>query len=107
MGRPQARNAHTAKNKGKHKILKTKHFSKHPDQVWEGLKNEEANPSQQLPIEESLPGLGQFFCIHCTRYFINQKAKDEHLKTKDHKKKIKTLKEKPYDLKEAAVLNRY
>jgi len=48
-------------------------------------------------MNEDLPGLGQHYCLTCARYMINDKAMAEHLKTKEHKKRFKIVKnDKPY-----------
>ena len=40
-------------------------------------------------IDETLPGLGQFYCVHCARYFISDQAMTTHLTSKQHKKRVK------------------
>ncbi|XP_078442618.1 zinc finger (C2H2 type) family protein [Wolffia australiana] len=44
-----------------------------------------------LPLNEDLPGMGQFYCLHCDRYFASEAVKQEHLKTKIHKKRVKQM----------------
>ena len=54
------------------------------------------------PQQEDKPGLGQFFCVTCARYFISEQASKDHYKTKEHKKRIKIIKtEVPYSIEEA------
>eukprot|EP00005_Dracoamoeba_jomungandri_P001138 CAMPEP_0174259602 /NCGR_PEP_ID=MMETSP0439-20130205/8413_1 /TAXON_ID=0 /ORGANISM="Stereomyxa ramosa, Strain Chinc5" /LENGTH=72 /DNA_ID=CAMNT_0015343565 /DNA_START=172 /DNA_END=390 /DNA_ORIENTATION=- len=43
-----------------------------------------------------LPGKGEFYCMHCARYLINEATLEAHFKSKPHKKRVKALKEKPY-----------
>ncbi|XP_010553354.1 PREDICTED: zinc finger protein 593 [Tarenaya hassleriana] len=43
------------------------------------------------PLDEDLPGMGQHYCLHCDRYFSNVSVRDEHFKTKKHKKRVKLL----------------
>lgn len=53
-------------------------------------------------LNEDLPGLGQHYCVSCARYFITEKAIQEHFKTKEHKKRFKIIKnDKPYTHEEA------
>lgn len=54
------------------------------------------------PLDESLPGLGQFYCMSCARHFVSLAFQEEHNKTKAHKRRLKELKQKPYgvDLEE-------
>ena len=56
-----------------------------------------------MPIDEDLPGLGQFYCIFCSRYFLNQKSLEIHYKTKEHKKRVKVTKEKPYTIEDSKL----
>ncbi|KAL4310927.1 hypothetical protein GQ457_01G016380 [Hibiscus cannabinus] len=44
-----------------------------------------------LPRDEDLPGMGQYYCLHCDRYFANSTVRDEHFKTKRHKKRLKLM----------------
>lgn len=53
------------------------------------------------PIDMDLPGLGQFYCVECARYFIDAAALLAHTKTKGHKARLKELREKPYSQAEA------
>lgn len=59
-------------NKSRHKTQKLKHFKKDFDQIHEDLLPEKAQSLMNQPIDEELPGLGQFYCIECCRYMINQ-----------------------------------
>uniref|UniRef100_A0A1I7XR56 Zinc finger protein 593 homolog n=1 Tax=Heterorhabditis bacteriophora TaxID=37862 RepID=A0A1I7XR56_HETBA len=52
-------------------------------------------------VDLDLPGDGQFYCIECERYFIDEQTKQNHKKTKLHKNRVKTLREIPYSHKEA------
>ncbi|MCH1921997.1 hypothetical protein L9G15_21570, partial [Shewanella sp. A3A] len=36
----------------------------------------------QLPVDEDLPGMGQFYCLHCDRYFASESVKEEHYRSK-------------------------
>ena len=40
---------------------------------------------------DELPGGGHFYCVVCARYFIDQRNLDEHMKTKAHRRRVKTL----------------
>ncbi|KAE8099655.1 hypothetical protein FH972_017617 [Carpinus fangiana] len=53
------------------------------DMVYDALKkpDEERKP---LPLDEDLPGMGH-------RYFANVSVRDEHFKTKRHRKKVKEM----------------
>ena len=57
--------------------------------------------NKKLHLDEDLPGMGQFACTHCDRYFVDAKTLAAHEKTKPHKKRLKLLKEKPFTQEEA------
>ncbi|KAH7292797.1 hypothetical protein KP509_29G086200 [Ceratopteris richardii] len=44
-----------------------------------------------LPLNEDQPGMGQFYCLHCDRYFSSSAVMDEHFRTKRHKKRVKMM----------------
>jgi len=47
--------------------------------------------AKELPVDEDLPGMGQFYCLHCDRYFASESVKDEHYRSKRHKKRVKVM----------------
>lgn len=47
------------------------------------------------------PGFAQNYCLHCAKYFIDERALTDHFKTKVHKKQLRRLKEDPYTQEEA------
>jgi len=102
MGRVQRRKGNVAKNKHLHKKKRTRNFSRDVDQIYEDV-NVPGKKEQLLnqPINEDLPGLAQYYCLSCARYFVNEKALQNHLTTKVHKKNLKKLQEKPYSIKES------
>lgn len=46
--------------------------------------------------DEYKPGLGQYYCIHCDKYFQDNKALASHLKMRVHKRRVKELAKNPY-----------
>lgn len=53
-------------------------------------------------LDADKPGLGQFYCVATCRYFISQKALDDHQSSKKYKRRLKTLlTETPYSHAEA------
>jgi bud site selection protein 20 len=101
MGKPQKRKKKTAMDKGVHKEVKMKHYAKDIDQVHIDLIPRNKEKLQKQPLDEDLPGQGQFYCVECARYFINGSSLSDHLKSKPHKKRLKELKETPYSQEEA------
>ena len=98
----------TCRKKGhKHKQikkanLKTKSYRRDVDQVvLEDMQPENTHKLLNQEPDESKPALGQIYCVTCARYFMSQKAKEAHLLTKAHKKRLKTVHEIPYSHEEA------
>ncbi|KAL7136708.1 hypothetical protein ABFS83_10G048500 [Erythranthe nasuta] len=60
------------------------------DAVYDELKKLDGE-SKSLPVDEDLPGMGQFYCLHCDRYFANVEVRDEHFKTKKHRRRVKIM----------------
>ena len=53
-------------------------------------------------MDEDKPGLGQYYCVTCARYFISLIAIETHKRTKEHKKRFKVVTtEVPYSKEEA------
>ena len=101
MGKPQKRKKKTAMSKNTHREIKMKHYSKDIDQIVCDLKPENAVKLIAQEKDEDLPGQGQYYCVECSRYFINSTSLTDHLKSKPHKKRLKELKDKPYSQEEA------
>lgn len=79
------------------KRYKTKRRTKDLDLIYEDLASQ-AKIKELLnqPLDETKPGLGQHYCIHCAKYFETGVALKTHLKTKVHKRRVKELKDVPY-----------
>lgn len=84
------------------KRYKTKRRTKDLDLIFEDLSSKETiQKLKNQPIDETLPGLGQYYCIECAKYYENQLSLDRHTKSKVHKRRAKQLKVKPYTNLEA------
>jgi len=103
MGRVQKRKANTSKNKQLQRARRTFGRTKDLDQVADDLKPENYDKLKNQPLDLDLPGNGEYYCVHCARYFISEKAIDTHFISKEHKKRIKVTKETPYTQKEAEM----
>lgn len=99
MGKPQTKKKKTGTSK--HKALKLKHYARDIDQIHGDIEPEVAAKLLSQPIDEDLPGAGQHYCVQCARYFIDDSALQQHVKGKDHKKRLRELKEVPYSHEEA------
>ena len=65
------------------------------------MKEENIEKLINQPVDEDKPGLGQFYCVQCAKYFVDQTSLDSHLRGKNHKKRLKVLQEKPFTQEEA------
>lgn len=53
------------------------------------------------PVDLDKPGMGQFYCLCCAKYFINEDAMQKHVKSKVHKQRLKIVAEPQYTQQEA------
>ncbi|CAH8582874.1 unnamed protein product [Schistosoma bovis] len=93
MGRKGVRNAR----------YKVKNRTRDIDQISSDLKEENfaKRVIEATEPDEDKPGLGQFFCIFCDKYFIDQITLDLHKKQKPHKRRLKSLDEPPHTQEDA------
>ncbi|CZT00855.1 related to BUD20 Protein involved in bud-site selection [Rhynchosporium agropyri] len=50
---------------------------------------------------EDLPGLGEYYCVECAKWFESEHAMVTHRKGSTHKRQVKALKVEPYTQREA------
>ncbi|KAI8070440.1 hypothetical protein BC940DRAFT_296082 [Gongronella butleri] len=100
MGRLARKRMHNNKREIYRKS-RTRNYKRDLDQIHDDVKPENASKLQKQEIDTDLPGLAQHYCVECARYFIDEAAKDVHLKGKLHKRRVKLLKEEPYTQAEA------
>ena len=108
MGRPQARKKH-------HKAHRPYSYSrqrvnlKDIDQVYDDIVGkgnaEEGKVEPPKEFDHDLPGGGLHLCRECDRYFIDNDMLEHHLKSKQHKRRVKQLGEVPDDLAIQRILN--
>ena len=86
--------------------IKTKRLTRGLDQVKADL----ANPRhltlyKDTKAAEDLPGLGEFYCIECAKWFEGEHNLSTHRRGKNHKRRVKGLKAEAHTQKsaEAAV----
>ncbi|GBF99890.1 hypothetical protein Rsub_12686 [Raphidocelis subcapitata] len=105
-----------SKTKKWHKQGVRKKFeARHIDQVWEDVRkppqlvhSNKAGPQGTTSVaehDEEVPGLGQHYCIPCSRYFSNAGALATHEKTKPHRRRAKLLlaSDRPHNQVDAEV----
>lgn len=90
------------------KQFRVRRRTKDLDQVHEELSKQKQLLANGLPPItatesdcEDLPGNGLYACTSCQRNFIDQRTLDIHVKTKQHVKRMKLLKDTPYTQREA------
>ncbi|KAK5151733.1 hypothetical protein BJ546DRAFT_970247 [Cryomyces antarcticus] len=50
---------------------------------------------------EDLPGLGEWYCTECAKWFESAPNLEAHERGKPHKRRVRQLREEPYTQKEA------
>eukprot|EP00798_Chlamydomonas_sp_ICE-L_P026781 gene26781-4365_t len=94
--------SHKQGGKKNKQLLRTKFLNRHVDQVWEDIRRPSSEVHQpgkvgpvgttaKVELDEDTPGFGKFYCLACSRYFINAQAHADHDATKPHKRKLKML----------------
>lgn len=79
------------------KRYKTKRRTRDLDLVYNDLASKESIAAlKNQPLDETKPGLGQYYDIECAKYFETQEALDRHVKGKVHKRRVKDLRQRPY-----------
>ncbi|TVY94009.1 Zinc finger protein [Lachnellula willkommii] len=81
---------------------KTRRRLRDLDQIAEDLKSpKHLQQHKGMKAAEDLPGLGQFYCIECAKWFESEHSMVTHRKGSTHKRRVKALKEEPYTQREA------
>ncbi|KAA8916328.1 hypothetical protein TRICI_001516 [Trichomonascus ciferrii] len=82
---------------------KTKRYRRDLDQVYNDDMASDGSIKKltEQELDELKPGMGQFYCIPCVKYFESQVAIKTHTSTKRHKRRLKELKSIPYTPDEA------
>ncbi|XP_055371423.1 zinc finger protein 593 homolog [Condylostylus longicornis] len=100
MGKPQRRKKHHSGDTHLRRRWRTKNRKRDLDEIDNDLKtNPEKLIDQEIDFEQK--GLGQHYCIHCAKYFIDDHALQSHFKTKVHKRRMKALEIEPYSVEES------
>ncbi|KAH8595170.1 zinc finger protein [Bisporella sp. PMI_857] len=81
---------------------KTRRRLRDLDQIKEDLRSpKHLQQHKATKAAEDLPGLGQFYCVECAKWFETEKSLVAHRKGSTHKRQVKALKAEPYTQKEA------
>eukprot|EP00249_Psilotum_nudum_P004052 c17579_g1_i1 orf=103-480(+) len=91
MGRCPNHKTGSQKGYSHKRARRAKFLVKGDDAIYGELQSLEGKESTLPGVDEDLPGLGKFYCLHCDRYFVSAAFRDEHFRTKRHKKRIKLM----------------
>lgn len=85
-----------------HKRFKNRRRKRDLDLIYDDLSTKESvQRLKNQPVDETKPGLGQYYCVECAKYFETQPTLDHHTKSKVHKRRVRALKIRPYTTLEA------
>merc|ERR1712098_288214 len=91
--------------KCKTKERATKRRTRDIDQVHNDLK--EIQKFKVMPVDEDLPGEGQFYCVSCAHYCQDDVALQVHFKTKMHKRVLKEARKTPHTQEDAEAAGEF
>merc|ERR1712141_452425 len=83
------------------KKWRTKRRTKDLDQIDTDLVPDNAEKLLNQAVDFDKPGLAQFYCVHCSKHFINERAFSDHIKGKPHKRRLHALETEPYTIEES------
>ncbi|KAK5577366.1 hypothetical protein RB653_002307 [Dictyostelium firmibasis] len=101
MGRYSGHGGTHTKKKQYKRARSTKNRAKDIDQIFDEIQPETVDKFSKFEVDPDLPGMGQNFCIHCSKHFVTNEDLQSHFKGKPHKNRLKELKTKPYSLQES------
>ncbi|EIW72703.1 hypothetical protein TREMEDRAFT_19744, partial [Tremella mesenterica DSM 1558] len=84
-----------------HRASRTRARVKDLDQIQDDLRPENRTKLETQPLDEDKPGLGQHYCVECSRYCETEIALKAHLKSKVHKRRLRELKQPAYTVEES------
>ncbi|KAM0793865.1 C2H2 finger domain protein [Usnea florida] len=81
---------------------KTKRRTRDLDQIHADIRStKHLNQQKSAKPATELPGLGQFYCLECAKWFEAEHGLLQHRKGKNHKRRVRALRLEPYSQKEA------
>ncbi|KAK5099475.1 hypothetical protein LTR70_002375 [Exophiala xenobiotica] len=82
--------------------IKTKRLTRGLDQVKADLANpRHLTQYKSTKAAEDLPGLGEFYCIECAKWFEGEHNLASHRRGKNHKRRVKELRAEAHTQKRA------
>merc|ERR1712158_90852 len=101
MGGPYKRKKYHYGDTHLKKSWRTKRRTKDLDQIDTDLVPDNVEKLLNQDVDFDKPGLAQFYCVHCSKHFINERAFSDHIKGKPHKRRLHALKTEPYTIEES------
>jgi len=101
MGGPYKRKKYHVGDTHLKKGWRTKRRTKDLDQIDTDLQPDNAEKLLKQDVDYDKPGLAQFYCVHCSKHFIDTHAFHDHIKSKPHKRRLKALETEPYTIEES------
>eukprot|EP00246_Nothoceros_aenigmaticus_P013957 TRINITY_DN5096_c0_g1_i1.p1 TRINITY_DN5096_c0_g1~~TRINITY_DN5096_c0_g1_i1.p1 ORF type:complete len:128 (+),score=13.99 TRINITY_DN5096_c0_g1_i1:116-499(+) len=83
-------NKNSKKKHYSHKSARRAKFLVRGDDLIHSEVQQTGEPKPKV-LDEDLPGFGQYYCLHCDRHFGSSDIRDEHYKSKRHKKRLKMM----------------
>lgn len=100
MGMPQRRRKTHYGDTHLRRRWRTRNRGRDLDEIDQDLKTQAKELIDQ-PIDLEQTGFAQHYCIHCAKYFIDDRALQAHFRTKVHKRRLKALETEPYSIEES------
>ncbi|EGC28545.1 hypothetical protein DICPUDRAFT_44131 [Dictyostelium purpureum] len=103
MGRYRGHGGTHTKNKQYKRARSTKNRAKDIDQIYNEIQPENQEKFTKFEADPDLPGMGQSYCMHCSKHFITNEDLEKHFRGKPHKNRVKELKTKPYTVEDSKI----
>ncbi len=89
MGRTYAGGGKKGHTNNTNKLKKIRRRSRDLDQIFDEIQpgTLEKSVKKLTEFDEDLPGLGQYYCVSCAKYFVSKEVLEDHFKTKRHKRR--------------------
>ncbi|THC98840.1 hypothetical protein EYZ11_001687 [Aspergillus tanneri] len=85
--------------------IKTKRLTRGYDQVRADIESpKHLSQYKATKDAEDLPGLGKHYCVECSKWFESEHNLVAHRKGKNHKRRLRILREEPHTQKLAEAV---
>ena len=88
--------------RGANSKKKTRRYTRDLDQIHADVNSKKhLQQYKDTKAVEDLPGLSEWYCVECAKWFESETNFLSHAKGKPHKRRVRQLKDEPYSQKEA------